>query len=101
MTVSCNQYIYHNAYGPVAKVTALISKELTAAEAKKLIVKEILGNYTSENNIAYTAKLEKEAIRDTQDSKIGDMKLAESYIFNDIDEFHILDFHKLKAWVVN
>lgn len=98
MNVNCVQYTYCNEYGPIAKVTALINKDIALYEAKQLIVKEILGNYTVDNKIHYTSKLERQAISDTQDVLVGELTLNENYTYKDIEDFHILDFHKLKGW---
>lgn len=96
--VSCIQYVYYNEYGPVAKVTALVNQSISRIYAKELITKEILGNYTEDNHLPYTAELERAAIRNTQDVIIGDLQLDMDYPYKEIDDFHILDFHKLKNW---
>lgn len=102
MSVLCVQYLYCNEYGLAAKVTALVSKDLGQVEAKKQIVKEILGNYTVDNNINYTSKLENVAIENTQDIVIGLLQFDVDYPYADsFQDFIILDFHKMNNWLVN
>ena len=99
MNVKCVQCIVY-ILDPIAKITAFINPAISDSEAKKLLVKEAYGNYTADNNLNYDTSTLNDIVNNSNYTKIGDLKFDPSYMVQDVEDFHIVDFHKLSGWKV-
>ena len=66
---------------------------------KETLVKELYGNYTADNNLAYTEQTLKEAINSSAYTQLGYLEPIDSLI-EDIDDFYFIQLHRTENWKI-
>ena len=66
---------------------------------KETLVKELYGNYTADNDLAYTEQSLKDAINSSAYTQLGYFEPTGSLI-EDIDDFYFIQLHRTENWKI-
>ena len=66
---------------------------------KETLVKELYGNYTADNGLAYTEQTLKDAISSSAYTQLGYLDPTDSLIA-DLDDFYFIQLHRTENWKI-
>ena len=78
-----------------ADLVAVVDKK----NPKETLVKELYGNYTADNDLAYTEQALKDAINSSAYTQLGYLEPTDSLI-EDIDDFYFIQLHRTENWKI-
>ena len=93
--ILCKVRFYIN--NSVADLVAVVDKN--DKNPKETLVKELYGNYTADNDLAYTEQALKDAINSSAYTQLGYLEPTDSLI-EDIDDFYFIQLHRTENWKI-
>ena len=81
----------------VADLVAAVN--LNDKNPKETLVKELYGNYTADNDLAYTEQALKDAISSSAYTQLGYLEPTDNLIA-DVDDFYFIQLHRTENWKI-
>lgn len=81
----------------VADLVAAVSPD--DKNPKETLVKELYGNYTADNDLAYTEKTLKDAISSSAYTQIGYLEPTD-HLVAETDDFCFIQLHRTENWKI-
>ena len=68
-------------------------------DPKKTLVKELYGNYTADNDLAYTEETLKDAIKSSAFTKLGILEATDDLLAS-AEDFCFIQLHRTENWKI-
>ena len=94
--ILCKVRFYINNYVAADLVAAVDKND---KNPKETLVKELYGNYTADNDLAYTEQALKDAINSSAYTQLGYLEPTDNLIA-DIDDFYFIQLHRTENWKI-